>query len=148
MRITFDGGSYNKFKRVFFIYRCIRRKYPHSGYSCSEGSWANLSISSEHFFCSWAFISDHFYRPEHLYLSIFIDLSIYIWAYFSTWAFISEHIFPHEHLYLSIFFHLSILKNNFPSECFSKLTIGDPQRQGDSLLFSLYLYWLGAKYYI
>ena len=75
----------------------------------SEHIWAShLSI-----FLQLSIYSEHFYRPEHLFLSIFIDLSIYIWAYFSTWAFLSEHIFPPEHIYLSIFFHLSIISEHF-----------------------------------
>ena len=69
----------------------------HSGYSCSDGSWAYLSISSEHFF-----------KAEHRYLSIFLELSIVIWAFFYNWAFISEHYFQSEHFHLSIIFHLSI----------------------------------------
>ena len=69
----------------------------HSGYSCSDGSWAYLSISSEHFF-----------KAEHRYLSIFLQLSIVIWAFFYNWAFISEHYFQSEHFHLSIIFHLSI----------------------------------------
>ena len=42
----------------FFVLRRVLSKSEHLIWAC---------------FCSWAFISEHFYRPEHLFLSIFID---------------------------------------------------------------------------
>ena len=91
---------------------------------CSGGSWAYLSISSEHFFqlrivigaflYNWAFLSEHYFPPEHFHLNIIFEVSIcylsnQIWGFFVIRAFLSEHFLPSEHFNLTI----SLLKNEW-----------------------------------
>ena len=77
--------------------RHIRPYEEHTGDSGSEGSWANLSISSEHVFMAELRNRSFFFTADYFNLSNYLLQSNYFWAFLTTWA-----------IYLSIYFHRSI----------------------------------------
>ena len=118
-KIPYEKSTFRLILKKSYQQVVFEFSYPdsqvHSGYSCSGGSWANLSISSEHILLlsiviiaqliiliwasisSWAFLSVHNFPPEHFFfshepnnLNIFVQMSISIWASFWSWAIINN----------------------------------------------------------
>ena len=120
-----QGGMVRTAHAVRIIARGIVVICAHDG---PERIWASdlsifllLSIVIRAYFCRLIiFISEHFYRREHFYLSIFFRLSICL---------SSEHFCSTENRDLSIFFKQCIFKNDFPFWALFKLNIPDPWKE-------------------